>query len=242
MKNCIPLFVRHVGWAFMALLASLAAAGAAHASFHLWTIDQVYSDASGNVQYIRLSALSGGQQSVSGHNIVASRTGSTSKTYSFTTNLPGDSTGKKFLIATVGFAALNLITPDYIVPNGFLFTPDGTITFAGGADTVTYAALPTTGNQAIAHNGSVVTATAINFAGQSAQVNVPPPVQAGAMDIDQNGIVDALTDGLLLLRYTFGLRGDALIAGVIAPGSARNTAAAIEAYLNACVAKTGPTC
>ena len=238
MKVCIPLFVRRVGWA---LLASFAA-GAAQASFHLWTIDQVYSDASGNVQYIRLSALSGGQQFLSGHDIVASRTGSAPKTYAFTTALPGDSAGKKFLIATAGFAALNVVTPDYVVPNGFLFIPGGAITFAGGADSVTYTALPTTGNQAIAHDGSVVTATPTNFAGQSAPVNVPPPVQAGAMDIDQNGIVDALTDGLLLLRYTFGLRGDALIAGVIAPGSARNTAAAIEAYLNACVAKTGPTC
>lgn len=223
-------------------LASLVASGAAHASFHLWAIDQVYSDASGNVQYIRFNALAGGQQFLSNHNIVSSRTGSTPKTYAFTTDLPSDSAGKKFLIATPGFAALNIVTPDYIVPNGFLFTPGGTINFAGGADTVTYTSLPTTGNQARARDGSVVTATPTNFAGQSGQVNVAPPVQASAMDIDQNGVVDALTDGLLLLRYTFGLRGDALIAGAIGSGAARNTAAAIEAYLSACFAKTGATC
>lgn len=242
MKNCVSSFVRHVAWAFLALLASLAAAGAAHASFHLWTIDQVYSDASGNVQYVRLSALSAGQQFLSGHDITTSAPGAAPKTYAFTTNLPGDSAGKKFLIGTTAFAALNIVTPDYIVPNKFLFIPGGTIIFAGGADSVTYAALPTTGNQAIAHDGSLVSATATNFAGQSAAVNVPPPVQASAMDIDQNGIVDALTDGLLLLRYTFGLRGNALVAGAIGPGAARNTSGAIEAYLNACLLKTGPTC
>ena len=214
----------------------------AHANFHLWEIDQVFSDASGNVQYVRFSALSGGQQSLSGHNVVSSLAGNPSKTYAFTTNLPGDSTGKKFLLATQGFAALNIVTPDYVVPNGFLFTPDGTITFAGGADILTYLSLPSNGTQAITRTGAIVTATPINFAGQTGQVNVPPPVQAGAMDIDQNGKVDALTDGLLLLRYAFGLRGNALIAGAIGTGAARKTAQAIEAYLADCLAKTGVTC
>ena len=35
-------------------------------------------------------------------------------------------------------------------------------------------------------------------------------------DIDRNGNVDALTDGLIILRYLFGLRDNPLIAGVIA--------------------------
>jgi len=34
-------------------------------------------------------------------------------------------------------------------------------------------------------------------------------------DIDQNNSVDALTDGLLLMRYAFGLRGDSLTENVI---------------------------
>ena len=240
-------FVRFVGffgllWPRIALVALTALSGLAHASFHLWEVDQIYSDASGNVQYIRFTALAGGQQFLSGRNVVTSRTGSASKTYTFTTSLPGDSAGKKFLVATQGFAALNIVTPDYIVPNGFLFTPAGTITFAGGADSVTYSGLPTTGNQAITRTGSIVAATPTNFAGQSGVVNVPPPVQKGAMDIDQNGTVDALTDALLLLRYSFGLRGDALIAGAIGAGAARNTAQAIEAYLATCFSSSGPSC
>ena len=52
-----------------------------------------------------------------------------------------------------------------------------------------------------------------------------------ALDIDGNGRVDALSDGLLILRYLFGLRGNALIAGAFDPRGARPTASAMEAYI-----------
>ena len=51
------------------------------------------------------------------------------------------------------------------------------------------------------------------------------------IDIDGNGQIDALTDGLLTLRYLFGLEGDALVSGVIASDATRS-AVEIEAYLN----------
>jgi hypothetical protein len=51
------------------------------------------------------------------------------------------------------------------------------------------------------------------------------------LDIDGNGHVDALTDGLLTIRYLFGLRGAALIQGAISPGATRTTSAAVEAYI-----------
>ena len=50
-------------------------------------------------------------------------------------------------------------------------------------------------------------------------------------DIDGNGEIDALTDGLLTLRYLFGLQGDTLINGVVAGDATRKTAEEIEAYL-----------
>ena len=50
-------------------------------------------------------------------------------------------------------------------------------------------------------------------------------------DIDGNGITDALTDGLLTLRYLFGLEGDTLIRGVVAGGATRTSAEEIETYL-----------
>lgn len=48
------------------------------------------------------------------------------------------------------------------------------------------------------------------------------------LDIDGNGQADALTDGLIVIRYLFGLRGGPLIAGVVAPGAIRTTAGDIE--------------
>ncbi|MBK7469303.1 MAG: hypothetical protein IPI73_00445 [Betaproteobacteria bacterium] len=51
------------------------------------------------------------------------------------------------------------------------------------------------------------------------------------LDIDGNGSYDALTDGLMLLRYLFNLRGPGLIANAIGTGATRTTAAQIEQYI-----------
>jgi len=48
------------------------------------------------------------------------------------------------------------------------------------------------------------------------------------VDIDGNGQVDALTDGLVILRYLFGLRGDVLINGVIASDASVTDATGIS--------------
>lgn len=53
------------------------------------------------------------------------------------------------------------------------------------------------------------------------------------LDVDGDGAVRALSDGLLMVRYLLGLRGNALIAGAVAPGASRTTIAALEAYLAA---------
>lgn len=52
-----------------------------------------------------------------------------------------------------------------------------------------------------------------------------------ALDIDSDGRADPLTDGVLIVRYLFGLRGGALIGGAVAGGAGRTTAPAIEAQL-----------
>jgi hypothetical protein len=51
------------------------------------------------------------------------------------------------------------------------------------------------------------------------------------LDVDGNGAVDPLTDGLLGLRYMFGFRGATLITGAVGAGCTRCTAPAIETYL-----------
>jgi len=61
------------------------------AAFHLWIIDEVFSNADGKVQYIELRALTGGQQFLAGHSITAG-TGPLARTYTFPSDLPGDTT------------------------------------------------------------------------------------------------------------------------------------------------------
>ena len=51
------------------------------------------------------------------------------------------------------------------------------------------------------------------------------------LDLDGNGESEALTDGLLLIRYLFGFTGDALTAGAIGNNAERDTAEKIEAYV-----------
>ena len=51
------------------------------------------------------------------------------------------------------------------------------------------------------------------------------------LDIDQDGSVDALSDGLIILRYLFGLTGEPLTTGVISDDAQRSSIAEIEEYL-----------
>ena len=63
---------------------------------------------------------------------------------------------------------------------------------------------------------------------QLSQVNCP----SLSLDIDGNGKYDALSDGILAIRYLFGFRGDALVKDALDPGNCtRCTAPDIEAYL-----------
>ncbi len=51
------------------------------------------------------------------------------------------------------------------------------------------------------------------------------------LDVDGNGQADASSDGLLITRYLFGLRGDGLIAGAVGSGATRPDASGIEAQI-----------
>jgi len=54
-----------------------------------------------------------------------------------------------------------------------------------------------------------------------------------SLDVDGNGGYDALTDGILILRYMFGQRTDPqLTAGAVGAGATRTTADAITSYLD----------
>ena len=169
----------------LCILLLIGLGGAAHASFHLWKITEIYSNADGSIQFIELTALAGGQQFIAGHRITSTQ-GTQSRSYIFPTNLPGDTavtTGgggyygggesyteyKSFLIGTQGFVALNLVAPDYVVPNGFLFTSNGTLNFSD-VDTVSFANLPNTGGLSMNASGATAVNSPKNFAGDTASI------------------------------------------------------------------------
>jgi len=81
--------------------------------------------------------------------------------------------------------------------------------------------------------GNVVfTATATDAAGNTSEFSACVGLPR-LLDIDDNGSYDALTDGLMLIRYLFGLRGASLVNNAIGAGANRNTAAAVETYIAA---------
>ena len=80
---------------------------------------------------------------------------------------------------------------------------------------------------------ALVTGTIASDATYTESVDIESRIETlgDLADIDGNGDIDALTDGLLTLRYLFGLQGDTLINGVVAGDATRKTAEEIEAHL-----------
>src|SRR5215813_12151440 len=113
----------------------------ATAAFHLWTMNELYSNADGSVQFLEVTALTSGQEFVGGHTL-RSTIGGTTQTFSVPTKPSRNSGGRRMLFATQGFANLGIVTPDFIVPNGFFSTTGGTLNWGENSDVWTYGALP----------------------------------------------------------------------------------------------------
>ena len=176
-------------------LSSAVVAAAAQASFDTLKVEQVYSNADGTVQFVVLHESAGmnGQNLLMDHTFTTTRNGVT-KTFIFPKDLPGGScggyicmssptAGKRVLLATQGFAALGLVTPDYVIPNGFLATDGATVIYASLPENLfpqarmTFATLPIDGVTALAQGGAMVPNAPTNFAGATASL-VALPVTA----------------------------------------------------------------
>src|SRR5207244_6055294 len=97
----------------------------AHAAFHLLRIDQIYSNADGSVQYVvmRESTGTNGENFWSGLSLRTTNAAGVARSFQIPSNLPSSSTASRsVLIATPGFAALNLVTPDFTIPARFVPT------------------------------------------------------------------------------------------------------------------------
>jgi hypothetical protein len=138
----------------------------AHATFHLWRINEAYSNPDGSVQFVELVNANSNENLLAGHSLQSRNPNNTPRaTFDFLTNLPpGETAGKSVLIATAGFAALAGVTPDYTLPAAFLNPQGGNVNFAG-VDAVTFGAYSTDTSQSTQRNLTFATATPKNFAG-----------------------------------------------------------------------------
>ena len=157
------------------------------AAFHLWQIREIYSNSAGDLQYIEMFCPDSGQTSLNGQQITAA------KTFTLNHGISGDSLNHALLFGTAGIQARGAPAPDYILPNGFLFTPNGSISFFG-ANSASYSALPTDGTLSRVWgtaNNSVNNPQ--NYAGQTGIIVVPEPTTWALL-------------GMAALGYSFLLR------------------------------------
>lgn len=117
--------------AVLAALAAALVAGAAPrraAAFgHLWEITELYSNADGSVQFIELFSESPNEPFVTGTFL---RSAGNAVNFDFPTDLSGSTLNRHLLVATAGFAAQpGAVTPDYVMPDGFIRTSGDTIGF-----------------------------------------------------------------------------------------------------------------
>jgi len=167
MRKLVATTGRWIALAGLALVTP-----AALATFHTYRIEQIYSNADGTIQFVVLKEALGedGQEFWTGHALTSAPAGAPPNVFEFPNNLPGNNTANtRVLVGTAGFAALGIVKPDYVVPNHFLSTTQGSLDF-GEVDFVTYSSLPTDGVMALDHTKQPVPNVATNFAGQSASV------------------------------------------------------------------------
>jgi hypothetical protein len=179
-----------------ATVLGMVVASSAHAGHHLWVWSEIFSNASGSVQYMELFTSANLESGVGPFSVT-----SNTNTFNFVTNLPSATTTNTWiLIATSGFQSLaGGITPDYIIPSNFFATGGGTLNYASGVQIWTYGAVPTDGIHALHRDGSTGINAPKNFAGGSGSVNLAQSVPA------------LQTWGLMLLVGALLLMGSGLL-------------------------------
>ena len=200
--------------------AFLAFPGPALATYHTFVINEVFSSADGKIQFVELlesapddpyygSSGGNGQNLWAGKTLV-SASGASQRTFTFPSNLPSPLTaGKSVLVGTQSFAALGAVTPDFIGPDGFLFTTNGSVNYAS-VDAITYGSLPTDGVSSLERGGQPASNTPTNFAGLSAHVTATAVV---------DGVVEFYNTGLNHFFLTAnGVEAASIDAGGSGPG------------------------
>ena len=188
----------------------------AYADFHLWTINEVFSNGDGTIQFIELATTFAGQQELSGHSLVSTDGGANQNVMNFADGLVGDTQNKTLLIATTKFATETGLTPDFIIPEQFIFVGGGELNFGEGADTISFTReqLPLNDLQAIDGNVTPQTASPQNFAGQPATLSTETyatlSLDTAVMNVP---VVDA--PGIGILNATFDVNLETFVVTLL---------------------------
>jgi serralysin len=144
-------------------------------SFHTYTLNELYSNADGTVQFIELTnGSANGQSFWLGHDITVTQGGVVHR-FAFPNNLPNTGTANtKVLVATQAFADLNIVKPDFIVPANFLFTSGAATVNFGGVNALSYTSLPLDGVNSLDSTLAVLVNSPTNFARATGSVSLPP--------------------------------------------------------------------
>jgi hypothetical protein len=167
---------------FSALALVVALAGftlTAHAAFHLWYIQEAYSNPSGSVQFVELFTPATDQEFLTGITLTSG-----SKTFTFPSYSPAPTDNHSLLLATAGFGSIpGGATPDYIIPSNFFNPASDTLTYAGGVDSKSFTGAPANGVNSLNYAGAFSAATIAansprNYAGNGTSVNLATPEPA----------------------------------------------------------------
>ncbi len=156
------------------LFCAIALSLRAHASFHLWKIDQIYSNADGSVQFVEMLNPADGENLLFSNGAKLDSIGATNATFNFPSNLSSNQTANHHLLIATGPIAG--VTPDFTLPAHFLNLTNGTIQYGNPGETLdvhSYTSLPVDGIHALHFSGSQTTigyATPTNFNGDSVKL------------------------------------------------------------------------
>lgn len=156
----------------LSFLAVLLAALPAAAAFHLWQMNELYTSSDGKVQFLELTALAPSEQFVAGHTLTVTQGGVT-RSMTIPGNLPGGTSGRRFLIGTESFSVLAVqggFRPDFVVADGFFFLGNGTLNWAESSDIWNYSGLPSDGTSSLNRDGTTAVNSPMNFAGGTGRV------------------------------------------------------------------------
>lgn len=164
-----------------------------------WTIDEVFSNADGTIQYIEMSAQTNDQDQVSGLTLTSVDGATASQQiFTFPSNLPSTTTGgKTMLLATAGFESAIGIAPDFVIPDGFLTINNGSL--QGIANNAGWTQLPTDDiNAGYWQDASSITTSPMSPKNLAGDAFAPEQVVAAS-----SAVIGAQASSQVSIEYTY---------------------------------------